>query len=58
MLQLTALPDNTVLDVYSPTYPADASLFVVVPTIPLVVGLNVILVAVAAPIKGVTSVGV
>jgi hypothetical protein len=40
---------------YSPTYPAEALLLVVVPTIPPVVGLNVIEVAVAAPNVGVTN---
>lgn len=45
----TAEPLATEADTYSPTTPEDASLFVGVPITPLVVGLNVMLVAVAAP---------
>jgi hypothetical protein len=52
----TAAPTSTVLDISSPTLPAAASLFVVVPMMPEVL-LNVMLVALAAPRVGVTKVG-
>src|ERR1700688_1739486 len=45
------------LDINSPTFPLAALLFVVVPIIPPVDGLNTMLVAVAAPKVGVISVG-
>jgi hypothetical protein len=51
----TAEATNTVDSTICPTKPAPASLFVVVPTIPPVVGLNVMLVAVAAPRVGVVK---
>ena len=47
----------TVLDTYSPTSPAVTLSLVVVPTIPPVVGLKVMLVAIAAPSVGVVKVG-
>ena len=48
---------RTSLEITSPTFPAPVLSFVVVPTMPPVVGLNVILVAVAAPNVGVMKVG-
>lgn len=48
---------NTVEDIVSPTIPAAALSFVVVPTIPPVLGLNAKLVPVAAPNVGVINVG-
>lgn len=53
----TGAPEPTVEAIYSPTLPAPAESFVVVPTMPPVVGLKVMLVAVAAPSTGVTNVG-
>ena len=57
VVKLGPPPITTKEKTISPTFPASALLFVVVPTIPPVVGLNVTLVAVAAPNVGVMKVG-
>jgi len=56
LLMEVADPAATLLVTNSPTFPEPALSLVVVPTIPPVVGLNVKLVAVAAPRVGVTNV--
>lgn len=57
VVKATAEPEGIMLDIISPTTPADALLLVVVPIMPPVEGEKVKLVAVAFPRIGVINVG-